>query len=127
MFSIHILNWFPNCDIPLLNKNLIAQKLSVTPLILFNRYQYLGIKYSGCNQSLVIYRRTFNKIFSLIMEVLLRRTCCVWCNTEAPTPPQPLHWRGQHGGGRPLRNRLTLICCILIACLVLAHGPRNRP
>ena len=28
---------------------------------------------------------------SITMEVLLRRRCCVWCNTEAATPPQPLH------------------------------------
>ena len=58
------------------------------------------------------------------MEVLFRRRCCAWCNTEATTPPQPLHKRGRHGGGRPLRNRLNLICCISITCLVLAHGPR---
>ena len=62
----------------------------------------------------------------------------MWCNTEAatppqpststtPPPPQPLHKRGQHGGGRPLRKGLTLIFCIFIACLVLAHGPCNRP
>ena len=51
----------------------------------------------------------------------------MWCNTEAFTPPQPLHLRGQHGGGRPLRKRLTLIYCIFIACLVLGHGRRNRP
>ena len=40
---------------------------------------------------------------------------------------QPLDKRGQHGGGRPLRKRLTSIHCIFITCLVLAHGPRNRP
>ena len=34
----------------------------------------------------------------------LRRGCCVWCNTEAATPPQPLHSRGQHGGGDRLKN-----------------------
>ena len=62
-----------------------------------------------------------------IREVTLKRRCCVWHNTEAVTPPQPLHKRGQHGGGRPLRKRFTLIYCIIIACLVLAHGPRNRP
>ena len=60
------------------------------------------------------------------MEVLLKMRCCVWCNTVAVTPPQPLHKRGQHGGGRPLRKRLTLNSCIFITCLVLAHGPRNR-
>ena len=45
-----------------------------------------------------------------------------WCNTEAATPPQPLHKRGQQGGGRMLRKRLTLISCIFIPCLVLAHA-----
>ena len=68
-----------------------------------------------------------NKLFQIAMEVLLRRGCCVWCNTEAATPPQPLHWRGKHGGGRPLRILLTLIYCTFIACLVLAHGLDNRP
>ena len=58
------------------------------------------------------------------MEVLLRRKCCVGCNTEAATPLQPLHKSGQHGGGRPLRKCLTLIYCIFIT---LTHGPRNRP
>ena len=67
------------------------------------------------------------KIRVMGMEVLLRRRCCVGCKTEAVTPPQPLHSSGEHGGGRPLRKRLTLIYCIFIACLVLAHGPRNRP
>ena len=43
----------------------------------------------------------------------------MWCNSEVATPPQPLHSRGQHGGGRPLRKRLTLIYCILISCLYL--------
>ena len=63
------------------------------------------------------------------MEVLLRRRCCVGCNTEAATPPQrpqPLHKRRLYGGGEPLRKRLTLIYCIFIACHVLAHGPRNH-
>ena len=60
------------------------------------------------------------------MAIILRMSCSVWCNTEAATPPQPLHLRGQHGGGLPLRKRLTLIYCIFIACIVLAHGPRNR-
>ena len=61
------------------------------------------------------------------MEVLLRR-CCVGCNSEAATPPQPLHHKcGQHGGGRPLRKRTSMIYCIFIACLVLAQGLRNRP
>ena len=38
------------------------------------------------------------------------------------------HWshkRGQHWGGPQLRKSLTLIYCIFIACLVLAHGPQN--
>ena len=30
-------------------------------------------------------------LINTTMEVLLRRRCCVWCNTEAATPPQPLH------------------------------------
>ena len=41
-------------------------------------------------------------------------------------PPQPLHKRGQHGGGRPLRKRLTLIYCIFIVCLVHAHSPLQQ-
>ena len=53
------------------------------------------------------------------MEVLLRRICCVWCNTEAGTPPQ-------HGGGRPLRKFLTSIYFIFVTCLVHAQGLRNR-
>ena len=57
--------------------------------------------------------------FVQTMEVLLRRGCCVWCNTEAVAPPQPLNKCGQHGGGRPLRKRLTLISMLFIACLVL--------
>ena len=55
-----------------------------------------------------------------------RRRCCVWCDTEAVTPPQPLHLRGQRRSGRPFRKLLTLINCMFITCLVLAHGPRNR-
>ena len=38
----------------------------------------------------------------------------------------PLAW-ATYGGGRPLRKRLILIYCFFITCLVLAHGPRNRP
>ena len=38
------------------------------------------------------------------MEVLLRRRGCVRCNTEAATPPQRLHSRGQQVGVRPLRK-----------------------
>ena len=59
------------------------------------------------------------------MEVLLRRRCCVWCNSEADyssiTPPQvwatwrwPIAWK-------------TLNFYFFIACLVLVHGSRNRP
>ena len=42
----------------------------------------------------------------------------VWCNTQVVTSPQPLDWREQHGGGRPLRKRLTLIYCIFTTWLV---------
>ena len=59
------------------------------------------------------------------MEVLLRRRCCVGCNAEAASPPQSLLYRGQHGGGRQLKKRLTLIYFIFTTCLVFAHGPRN--
>ena len=51
----------------------------------------------------------------------------MWCNTEAATPPQPLHKCGQHGGARLLRKGLILIYYIFIPCIVLGHGPRNRP
>ena len=61
------------------------------------------------------------------MEVLLGRRCCVRCNNEAVTPPQPLHKLGQHGAGLPHRNRLILNYCIFITRFVLAHDPRNRP
>ena len=50
----------------------------------------------------------------------------MWCKPKAATPSQPLHKRGQQGGGRPLRKRLTLIYCIFITCLVVGHGPLNR-
>ena len=48
----------------------------------------------------------------------------MWCNTEAITPPQPLHKLGQHGGGQPIIIRLTLIYCIFITCIV---GTCPRP
>ena len=48
------------------------------------------------------------------------------CNTEAATPAQPLHKRGQHGGGRHLWQRFTLIYYIFMTFLILKHGPRNR-
>ena len=59
------------------------------------------------------------------MEVLLRRRCCVGCNTEAVTSPQPppLAWVD----GRPFRKHLTLFYCIFITCFKLVHGPHNRP
>ena len=41
--------------------------------------------------------------------------------------PIHLHSRGQQGGGQPLRKSLTLMYCIFITCLILSHGPRNRP
>ena len=47
------------------------------------------------------------------MEVLIRRRCCMWCNTEAATPPLALATRG----GQPLRKCLTLVSCIFIKCL----------
>ena len=51
------------------------------------------------------------------MEVLLKRRCRVWCNTETVTHPQA--WGAQHGGGRPLKKRLTLIYCIFKTRLVM--------
>ena len=47
------------------------------------------------------------------MEVLSRGDAMCASNTEATTPPQPLHKRGQYGGGRNLRECFALIYCIL--------------
>ena len=45
----------------------------------------------------------------------------------ATLKPPHLQKRGQHGGGRLLRKGLTLIYCIFLTCLVLAHDSRNGP
>ena len=40
--------------------------------------------------------------------------CVVQYNTEAVTPPQPLHSCGQHGGDKPLRKRLTFLFTVFL-------------